>query len=297
MRDFRAPVISDRDHLVSILSHSKQTACEFCFGNIFCWAPVYGAEISMCEHFLICRSTDDIPSFSMPKGDGDFTDCIKGLKADADAAGIPLELYAVTEPEKDMLEKMFPGEFDFLERRNDFDYIYRVEDLAALPGKKYHSKRNHIAYFEKTYNWSYEEIDSSNTDDCRKMNLIWEEQNADGKQGDLSLELQAIDRAFDNFDALSLRGGLIRVDGRVVAYTMGEQMSDDTFCTHFEKAFPDMRGAYPIINREFAINTINDFEFVDREEDMGIEGLRKAKLSYYPVTLVKKYRAKYNGDK
>ncbi len=295
MREFREPLITDKQRVQEILSQTRQTACEFCFGNIFIWSPIYGSELSMCKHFLICRSTDDKPSYSIPKGNGDYTQCIEALKEEANADGHNLELYAITEPEKEMLEEIMPGKFRFVESRHNFDYVYSVEELATLPGKKFHSKRNHIAYFEKNYDWNYEEINRDNIQECIEMNKKWEEENSKRNPTGMRKEETAIIRAFENYEVLDFKGGLIRANGEVVAYTMGERINDNTFCTHIEKAFADIRGAYPIINREFAKNSLRDYELVNREEDMGIEGLRKAKLSYNPVTLVKKYRAVYEG--
>ncbi|MFY9198059.1 MAG: phosphatidylglycerol lysyltransferase domain-containing protein [Acutalibacteraceae bacterium] len=295
MREFREPVICDKPKIKEILSKTRQTTCEFCFGNIFMWAPVYGAEISMCEHFFVCRSTDEKPSYSVPKGDGDFTKCIGALHEEALSQGNNLELYAITEQEKEELEILMPGKFSFIESRHNFDYVYSVEELATLSGKKFHSKRNHISYFEKNNNWSYEEINSNNMQECIEMNRKWEAQNIEKNPEGIGREEIAITRAFEHFEELELKGGAIRVDGEIIAYTMGERLNDNTFCTHIEKALSDVRGAYQIINREFARNTISEYEFVNREEDLGIEGLRKAKLSYNPVMLVKKYRAVFEG--
>lgn len=295
MREFREPQMSDKQRTIEILSQTQQTACEFCFGNIFIWSPIYGSEISMCSHFLICRSTDQKPSYSIPKGDGDFTSCIESLREEASEVGHNLELYAITESEKIMLEQLMPNKFRFIESRHNFDYVYSVEELATLSGKKFHSKRNHIAYFEKTYDWSYEEINKDNIQDCIEMNKKWARENKSRNPEGMGKEELAIERAFCNYEQLGFKGGLIRANGEVVAYTMGEKLNDSTFCTHIEKAFSEIRGAYPIINREFAKNSLTDYEFVNREEDMGIEGLRKAKLSYNPAYLVKKYRAVYEG--
>ena len=124
-----------------------------------------------------------------------------------------------------------------------------------------------------------------NLNDCIRMTEKWIEENEDKIEDGIDTELDVIKRAFDNFTALGFVGGIIRVDGEVVAWTLGEKLSEDTFCTHFEKAFASYRGAYPIINREFAKNELSSYTFINREEDMGLEGLRKAKLSYKPVKL------------
>jgi hypothetical protein len=292
--EFKEPVISDKQWVTDILKRSKQVGCEFCFGNIFMWSPVYGSQITTCqEGFFLCKSTDDKPSYSMPKGGNDIKRCIDFLKSDARNMGHNLEIYAVTETEKQMLESLFPNKFRFHESRNSFDYVYSTSGLASLSGKKYHSKRNHILFFEKNYDWSYEDITADNIVECIEMNRNWEQENKkknEHEQGTQKEEI-AIKRAFENYEELDFKGGLIRANGEVVAYTFGELLNENTFCTHVEKAFAEIRGSYPIINREFAKNTIGSFEFVNREEDLGIEGLRKAKLSYNPEMLVTKYRA------
>ncbi|MEG1436659.1 MAG: hypothetical protein RSC30_03630, partial [Oscillospiraceae bacterium] len=126
MREFREPQISDMTRIKSILSQTRQVVCEFCFGNIFIWSPIYGSEISMCQHFFICRSTDDKPSYSIPKGDGDYIHCVEALLEEANSQGNNLELYAITESEKDMLERLMPSKFRFIESRHNFDYVYSV---------------------------------------------------------------------------------------------------------------------------------------------------------------------------
>ena len=184
---------------------------------------------------------------------------------------------------------MFPNKYAFTETRSSFDYVYRVDDLARLPGKKYHAKRNHISYFEKNFDWQYEEITKENLSECIEMSRKWYAMNADKE--DIQAEAEVLNMAFDNYEVFNYVGGLIRVDGNIVAFTMGEKLNDSMFDTHFEKAFADIRGAYPMINREFARKTINAFEFVNREDDVGSEGLRKAKLSYHPAFLVEKFTA------
>ena len=117
------------------------------------------------------------------------------------------------------------------------------------------------------------------------MNEKWQTLNSYKVGTGIHLEETAIKRAFDNYSQLGFVGGLIRVDGEVVAFTLGEEMTQDCFCVHFEKAYADMRGAYAILNREFVRNELQDYYFVNREEDMGIEGLRKAKMSYHPCMI------------
>jgi hypothetical protein len=127
------------------------------------------------------------------------------------------------------------------------------------------------------------------------MNKIWLEKNRDKNPEAIDNEYLAIKSGFDYYNELGLTGALLRVNGEVIAFTMGERLNDETFCTHFEKAYSEIRGAYPMINREFAFNALSEYKYINREEDTGSEGLRKAKMSYYPEILLEKFRAIYRG--
>lgn len=167
--------------------------------------------------------------------------------------------------------------------------------MASLSGKKYHGKRNHITNFKKNNpNWKFEIISRENIDECIALHTRWIN-DKDPDDEDYSFEFEAVLTAFEHYEELGFVGGLIRVDGEVIAYTLGEaQMNKKCFVSHIEKAPADVQGAYPIICQEFTKNCLMDFEFVNREEDLGIEGLRRAKQSYYPEILLKKWVAKYN---
>ena len=181
--------------------------------------------------------------------------------------------------------------------RNSFDYVYSREKLATLKGKKYHAKRNHISYFEKNNNWSFEPLTRENIADCVAMNEKWYELNVEKDRVGIEHEREVLRMNFDHFDEIGCVGGVLRVDGEVVAFTFGERLNDNTFVTHFEKAFSDIRGAYPMINRLFAQEMLSDYEFVNREDDVGSEGLRSAKLSYHPDILLEKFVAVKIQDK
>ena len=166
--------------------------------------------------------------------------------------------------------------------------------MAYLKGKKYHGKRNHITNFKKNNpNWSFEVLNRDNIQECIALHTEWIKNHED--DADYSFEFEAVLTAFENYEELGFLGGLIRVDGKVIAYTMGERHSDRLFVTHFEKAPAEIQGAYPIINQEFTKNCLMEYEYVNREEDLGIEGLRKAKQSYYPEIRLEKCVATYNG--
>lgn len=296
MLDFRYPEITDKDWIKEYLNVSQYMGCEYTFGNIFAWSPVFQTKIIQFKDSLITKSRGEKPAYSCPAGHGDFKSIIPDLMSDAKECRHPFKMVGITPGCIEKIESTFPGKLDFAPYRDGFDYIYLAEDLIHLKGKKYHSKRNHIAGFERENEWSFEKIDEKNLPDCIAMNEAWAIENNAGDSESISLEQQAIHRAFDNYFELDFSGGLIRVDGKPVAFTMGEKLNDETYCVHFEKAYANIRGAYPIINREFVKNVLSEYKYINREDDAGVEGLRKAKLSYHPTILLEKYLVRFKGE-
>ena len=219
------------------------------------------------------------------------------MKEDAAKDGKPLEIIGVTTENQQELDTLFPGKFIYEPMRNGFDYIYTVESLSSLSGKKLHAKRNHINHFISEYqDWTFEPITPDNLAECYEMNTEWTRENTTSEDTGLMQENAAIKRCFEHYSELELEGGLLRLDGKIIAYTIGEVIASDTFNTHIEKAFADIQGAYPLINREFASyikENHPEIVYINREEDMGSEGLRHAKLSYHPAILLEKHRAIY----
>lgn len=293
MLDFKKPVIEDKEWVDRCLENVKSFNCEYTFGNIFLWSTSYKTTICHYKDYMLCRwGKDDDLKYSVPIGNGDFKDAVNALISDAKENSIPFSIYGVTECYKELLDKYFPNEFSYHYDDGYNDYIYSVEKMAELRGKKYHSKRNHITNFKKNNpDWSFEILNQSNINECIELHSEWIKEHQDDE--DYSYEFEAVLKAFEYFDKLNLVGGVIRVSGKVIAYTLGERHSDKLFVTHFEKAPAQIQGAYPIINQEFTKNCLMSYEYVNREEDLGIEGLRKAKQSYYPEIFLKKCVAKY----
>ena len=183
--------------------------------------------------------------------------------------------------------------------RDGYDYLYEVERLAELGGKKLHAKRNHINRFvENNPTWAYEEITPATLPECLEMDKEWYrrslQREGDAEERDLGDEGIALRTAMEHYEELGLEGGLIRVYGEVVAFTIGDRLSADTYDVHFEKAYGELQGAYAMINREFArwVRARHpEIRYLNREDDMGVEGLRKAKQSYYPDLMVEKHTA------
>lgn len=295
MLDFRKPVIDDKKWVDERLKYAASFNCEYTFGNLFIWRDSYRTTICDNDEFLLCRwGKEGEYRYSVPIGSGDFKSAVNVLISDAKANGVKPVFYGVTQHYKELLDKLFPNGFTYEYDEGYNDYIYSVSKMAELKGKKYHAKRNHINNFKKNNpDWQFEVITNDNIGECIDLHAQWIKSHSD--DADYSYEFEATLSAFENYDKLGFTGGLIRADSKVIAYTMGEKQSDQLFVTHFEKAPSDVQGAYAIINQEFTKNCLADYEYVNREEDLGIDGLRKAKQSYYPEIFLEKCVAVYNG--
>jgi len=209
------------------------------------------------------------------------------------AKGYPLVLKSVPEDIKNEIENAMPGKIIFREDLNNFDYVYLARDLIELKGKKFRQKRNHINKFLKSYEYQYENMSDNNLDECLKTELTWLSQQSNSEDQSILEEKQAVGEAIKNFHELKLTGGVIRVHGKVRAFSLGELLNPDMAVIHIEKANTDYAGSFNMINWLFALNAWSNVTYINREEDMGIPGLRKAKISYNPIKMVKKYTGFY----
>lgn len=292
MVNFKSIELSDRDWINEQLKKSDFKSCDYSFANNFIWQKPYKVRYADINGFYCLRNAY---SYTYPAGSGDIKPVIEELINDSAERGDKFILRGITSESKTELERIFPDKFDFSLNRADSDYIYSAEKLITLSGRKLHGKRNHIARFKDKFDWVYEEITPENMGECRDMCREWYKIYSPEKDESINEEAMAVSAAFDNYASLALKGGLIRADGRVVAFTVGEPLSSDTFVMHIEKAYADIQGAYPIINQQFAEHNFEGFTYVNREEDMGDEGLRKAKSSYYPEIILDKYTAVLKG--
>lgn len=289
--EFREPCVEDAAWAMPKLGNSGLMGCEFSFTTIYMWKNYYQNQIARSGDFLFVRSGEVEPFYLLPVG-GDLKEGIEILRRYENARGELLILFGADEMTKAQIEGWFPGVFEWQPSQNDFDYLYNADDLATLGGKKYHSKRNHISAFTATYNWSYETIEDRNREEVLAMAKEWCRERGDCSDPGLKSEYSAIRDSLQFQKELSLRGGLIRVDGKVVAITMGSPINSDIFDIHVEKALSEYNGAYAVINREFAARELQGrYKLINRENDLGLEGLQRAKKSYYPVKLLEKYLA------
>lgn len=264
-------------------------ASEASFTTLFIWNDYYNAKVAEDGEFFYYQFNvrDRIPSYYFPQGKGDPNIALDRLKEYCRENGHIMAFRLVTEEQLEKLMAYDGAKFIYNEERDCEDYVYPSAQLISLAGKKLHAKRNHINYFIENYNYSYEEVTPETAvRECAPLmyELIGE------KDHNLNpFELSAMKRFFDNYTALGEKGAVIRVDGNIVAMSFGEALSKNVALIQLEQARDEYRGAYQMINKLFCENSWSEFEFVNREEDMGIEGLRKAKESYHPSFLVKKY--------
>lgn len=288
---FEEVTLSHRPAITSIVADSDELGCEYCFGNFFMWAWLNDTRIDIRDNFFVTKEYIPEKRYLCPVGnpdDAELRDLIQALIDDAAQNNHPFTLHRVRKQCVGRIRELFGDRFVFTPDRDEFDYIYKREDLANLAGKKYHSKRNFITRFEtENPDWSYEEITRQNIPDCLEIYRKWLLSQVENPGTEI--ELRALSLGFDHYEELGFKGGLLRVKGVPAAFTFGEPITHNCFVTHAEKALRDYTGAYAMINREFAKNTLSDYELINREEDLGIEGLRTAKLSYHPVMLYEKY--------
>lgn len=292
---FKPITLEDKAIITSFTLPSDYRNCDFSFANMCSWRFLYDSEYAIAEGFLLIRFWIEDKSrvaYMMPVGRGDLGRALELLEADSLAAGHPLCMLGITPDAKEELEQALPGDFFYIPERDYFDYIYLRENLALLKGKKYQSKRNHINNFKKQYVYEYVPITPDIVPECLELECKWYRANRTEEDAEeLTDERRSLTYALHHFDALGLTGGAICVDGSLVAFTFGGPINHNTFGVHVEKADTNYDGAYTLINQEFAAHLPETFTYVNREEDLGIEGLRRAKLSYNPIILLEKSAA------
>lgn len=290
MVDFHRVLLSDRGWLEPILRADVDRGCEYTFGNIFIWSAVSDINVASFEGGALIHFERNPNCYLFPVGELDVKAAFERLFCDCVERGCECCVIAASKEDCELIERIFPNEFNFHETRHFAEYVYASSDLIELAGKKYHGKRNHISRFERDNSYSFHEITGeSDIERLLEFNEGWFRAQESADEG-LQNEHLAATSALKNFFSLGFKGGYIETasDG-IVAFSLGEPINDKTFCVHIEKARADIAGAYTVINRDFAAAFCKDYEYINREDDAGEEGLRKAKLSYYPAFLKEKF--------
>ena len=289
MLNFQALKPTDKPLLDSYLL-SSQKGCEYNFANLFLWGR-QKFTIHQGNLTFFCQFNRK-SIYLFPLG-GDIRPTLDAIISDAQKRGIPCRINGLSQSDKERLEQWYPGQFYFEPDRDSFDYIYSIDALAELKGKKLQRKRNHCNHFHLLHpNAATTPITDENTPQVLAMVQQWyARRKAADPTASFHLEEVAITKALRYRKELGMEGLILQEKGQVIAMTLGSPLAHDTFDVHFEKAFDSYLGAYAVINREFARYLKEKYpalQWLDREDDMGLEGLRKAKLSYCPDHLIEK---------
>lgn len=296
---FKKLDIRDRRWAAPILGAEDSLGSDGCFGTHFLWGDAYGLTAARSGDRMIAKYvTDDRMFFAYPSGSGPLRPAVSLMKQLARQKGQPLLIKGMTEEQRNRLEAEFPTQFVFEEMPGSADYIYEADSLAKLAGKKLHNKRNHCNRFEQECpDWHFESLGQQHFSSCLNLLDTWEEIHEGQEDGMPEAEKNAILKAFKHYDALGLEGGVLYAGGRLIAFTLGEPVGKNGFDVRFEKADISVHGAYQMINREFIRHLLAKhphLRYVNREEDMGMENLCKAKESYYPAFMLKKYAGRWD---
>lgn len=273
--------------------------CEYSFVNLCIWGKQQAAIVDGQLAFFSLFNRRAVYLF--PAGDGDKKAVLDAILHDAQMRGIRCCITGMSREKCEILQQLYPGKFHFFLDRDGFDYIYDINDLADLKGRRFQKKRNHLNKFRFLFpHWRTEPISDANLQAVRDFATQWYETRREtDPQGDYHLEQQALTRALNNLSALKLEG-IVLLDGqRILAFTLASALTDEIYDVHFEKALDDIDGAYAAINQAFAAYLREmhpHLLFLNREDDMGIEGLRQAKQSYQPHHMAEKYWAVLGED-
>lgn len=293
MIEFKDITLQDKNTITAYTMNSCRRNCDLSFSNLCSWRFLYDTKFAIVDNFLVFKFwAGGELAYMMPVGSGNPEKAVKALIEDARQEGQPFCMLGVCSCMREDLENIAPGQFTFTADRDYADYIYLRSDLATLKGKKFQPKRNHINKFRNTYpNHEYTPITPDRVQECLDLEAEWCKVNHCDQQEGTGNERRALIYALHHFEELGLTGGILRVDGKIVAFTFGMPINKETFGVHVEKADTRIDGAYAMINYEFANRVPEQYLYLNREEDLGLEGLRKAKLSYQPETILEKYMA------
>ena len=273
------------------LLNAGERGCEYSFVNLYLWGRQKAAFLH--DHLVFFSQFNRKSVYLFPVGTGDKQPVLDAIIEDARKRGIPCRFTGLTQDDCALLERLFPGKFHYHYDRDAFDYVYDINDLAELKGKKFQRKRNHLNRFRDNHpDHTLEPLSRENLEQVRLLVQTWYDLRlAADPHADFHMERTAIKKALEQQEILGMEGLLLRVEGKPVAMTMGSRLNSNTFDIHFEKALDIADGAYPAINNGFARYLREQYPevlYLNREDDMGIEGLRKAKLSYNPHHMIDK---------
>lgn len=290
MPEFKSITIEDKELITSYIRPANERDCDLSFANLCSWQFLTESSYAICHHHLVIRFTQPEGGhvYFMPFGQGSLIPVIEELKACAQAEHEPLCLRGSMPEMREKLEQYFPTLFEYSSERDYFDYIYSRQNLSELKGKYYQPKRNHINKFRKEYEFTYAPLTEEVIPECLQFEAEWCMKHGYIENENIRNERRALTFALHHFNELGLSGAVIKIKGKLAAFTFGAPINHDTFGVHYEKADISIDGVYSAINQLFASRLPEEYVYLNREEDLGIPGLRQAKLSYHPEILLEK---------
>jgi hypothetical protein len=288
--EFREVDLSLKPVVRDLLRSYPLEASEYTFTNIFAFRLAYEFQLSRLRGNLIIKRNKEPVSFFSPVGNSHIGETIKELFGYL--KNISDDAYIERVPESFVKEYLASRDFIVHEDRDNFDYLYNVQELIELKGRKFHDKKNRVNRFRADYEYEYFTLTPERIEECIEFEHYWCEVKDCGKYPGLEKERCAILELLNNFESLDIKGAIIKTGGKIAALTLGEKISSDTFVIHVEKAHSHIPGLYQVINQEFLVHETGDCRYVNREQDLGIKGLRNAKMSYNPSGFVRKYRVR-----
>ncbi len=284
----------DRSHqavLEGLFRELQPQASEFTFTNLYIWRHAYQVKITRIGEVVCLFSwrADPADSFLLPPlGPGAGVEQVRRCLDLLAEQGHDAKLRRIDQGSLDRLG-LTVGEFEIETDRDNWDYVYRVRDLIDLPEDRYRDKALHVRNFARKYRYEYRRITPELAPACQELQDLWCDEKHCDLHSSLRAEARAVKEVLGNLEALHVVGGAIVIHDRVQAFTLGEPLNRDTVVIHIEKASPDLHGAFQVINREFLVQEWANWEYVNREQDVGVPGLRQAKESYHPARMVEKF--------
>jgi len=290
--EFKTLELLDKEIFREFFKEYKPKISELTFTNLFVWRTHYKFQWSIYKDWLVIVSLE-----------GEFgTYAVEpvGPSPRDEVTRVVLEWMREEKKEKnpriERADERTVSEIEGVQgiiiepTRDHFDYVYLREDLVNLAGNKYRSKRNHINQLLRTYSYQYSDLAPDHIQDCIELQEKWCILRRCEDDMNLLGEWDAVKEILSSYESLDVQGGVVTIENKVMAFTIGQMLNDDTAVVHIEKADPEIPGLYPVINQQFCENNWQDVRFINREQDLGMPGLREAKLSYYPDHMVKKFR-------
>lgn len=296
MLPFRDLLLTDQEAVDWAFQVQNCRLCDYAFAELYIWRHHYHPQICFFDGFLLIwmQTFPGGKQFCYPPvGEGDFNAAVEALLTDASDRNLPFHMSIIPEEMLTRLQSAFPGRFQYSDNPDWYDYLYLSEKLASLSGSALQPKRNQINRFLRTFEgrWVYEPIAPANFQEVVACNQLWKRVNGENANQAIVDETHALLTALDHFERLRMVGGILRLDGSVIAFTFGFRIAGDTMVVPVEKADHRVPGAFQMINKLFVEHACRDVIYVNREDDLGLEGLRKDKHSYHPEMLCKKFQA------